>query len=92
MARVTVQLPSLLAHAAGGASRIDASGESVAAVLDDLKNRHPILAVHVFDESGDFREHVLCFVNDTNTRWLSSLDCPVSDGDSLTVTQAVSGG
>ena len=50
------------------------------------------LAVHLFDEGGGFRTHVLCFHNDTNTRWLESLDVLLQDGDRITFLQAVSGG
>ena len=48
--------------------------------------------MHLFDETGGFRQHVLCFHNETNLRWLESDEVPVADGDRLTVLQAVSGG
>ncbi len=92
MAEISVKLPSLLAHAAGGARRIDVSGESLREALDDLKHRYPAVATHLFDEAGDFREHVLCFLNETNTRWLDSLEHPLSNGDTIVMLQAVSGG
>ena len=60
--------------------------------LDALLRRHPALRVHLFDERGSFREHVLCFHNRTNTRWLESLDVPVAEGDTISIIQAVSGG
>ena len=92
MSEIVVSLPSLLSQAAGGSRHVRASGTTVADVLDDLTSRHPKLKTHLFDEKGHFREHVLCFLNETNTRWLEGLDHPVTDGDSLTILQAVSGG
>jgi len=89
--QVTVELPSMLAALAGGA-RVASSGTTCAEALDDLCRRHPALRVHLFDEGGRLRQHVLCFVNDVNTRWVDTLDIPVRDGDRLTILQAVSGG
>lgn len=91
MPKIAVSVPSLLAHAAGG-RRVHVTGESLEQALEDLRERHPRLAVHLFDETGGFREHVLCYLNETNTRWLESLDHPLSEGDRITVLQAVSGG
>jgi molybdopterin converting factor small subunit len=92
MSRVTVELPSLLAPVVGGAASIPVEGGTLTEALAALVERHPALEVHLFDETGGLRRHVLCFHNDTNTRWLDSLDVPVADGDTITILQAVSGG
>ena len=92
MAKVTVQLPSLLAMVLDGKSRITVEGGTIQEALDDLVRKYPGLAVHLFSEDGGFREHVLCFHNETNTRWLKSLSGKLKSGDTLTIHQAVSGG
>ncbi len=89
--RVTVRLPGLLAPVVG-ASAVEVEAETLQGALDALVRAHPELRVHLFDESGAFRRHVLCFHNQTNTRWLESLDVPVAAGDVVTLMQAVSGG
>jgi len=43
-------------------------------------------------EKGTFRQHVLCFHNQTNVRWLDELEVPLADGDTIAIHQAVSGG
>ncbi len=48
--------------------------------------------MHLFDETGDFRQHVLCFHNRTNTRWLPPAGVALEAGDTITILQAVSGG
>ena len=48
--------------------------------------------MHLFDETASLRPHVLCFHNETNTRWLDSMAVPLADGDTVTILQAVSGG
>ncbi|MBI3028766.1 MAG: MoaD/ThiS family protein [Candidatus Rokubacteria bacterium] len=89
---MTVALPSLLAGIVGGARTLPIEAETLAGALDELVRRYPALKVHLFDESGAFRQHVLCFHNEESTRWLGSLDRPVAAGDVITIMQAVSGG
>jgi sulfur-carrier protein len=90
-ASLTVELPSLLAPIAGD-KRLTVRGATLAEALDDLVRAHPQLRVHLFDESGAFREHVNCFWRGRSTRWMESLDVPVAEGDVITLLQAVSGG
>jgi molybdopterin converting factor small subunit len=92
MPEVTVHLPSLLGPVVNGAESIGVEGGTVAEALAALVEAHPALRVHLFDECGALRQHVLCFHNETNTRWMESLDLPVTDGDTITILQAVSGG
>jgi molybdopterin converting factor small subunit len=92
MPRVTVKLPGLLSPLVGGRSAIDVEAATVRAALDELVRVHPVLAVHLFDETDRLRRHVLCFHNETNTRWADGLSGPVAEGDVLSIIQAVSGG
>lgn len=92
MASVTVELPSLLSTIVDGERRITVDAGTLAGVLSALTERHPALRVHLFDETGGLRQHVLCFHNGTNSRWLESLDVPVAEGDTVAILQAVSGG
>lgn len=92
MAAVRILLPSMLAPMVGDKMSFTVDATTLRSALDAVTRREPRLGVHLFDESGRFRPHVLCFLNDTNSRWLESLDVPVRDGDTLTILQAVSGG
>ena len=92
MVEVTVRLPRLLAGFLNGATSVVVPAETLGGVLDELVRRHPVLKVHLFDETGALRRHVLCFHNEENTRWLATLDRPVAPGDEVTIIQAVSGG
>lgn len=79
----------MLAALIGGERFHDVDGASVAEALDALTQRHPELAVHLFDERGTLRPHVRCFKNDVG---VSDLATAVGEGDRVTVLQAVSGG
>ena len=89
---VTLELPSMLVPIAGGAKSLSVEGATLRDALDDAVSRYPALRVHLFDESRGLRRHVLCFLNDTNTRWLDGMDRELAEGDRITILQAVSGG
>jgi sulfur-carrier protein len=91
MARVTVELPSLLRDVLTQGS-LSVEGNTLIEALEDAYAQLPGLRVHLCDESGRFRKHVLCFLNDVNTRWLETNDPTLRDGDCITILQAVSGG
>jgi molybdopterin converting factor small subunit len=91
MAHVTVELPSLLRNTLGKGS-LSVEGNTLDEALEDAYARLPGLRVHLCDESGRFRQHVLCFLNDVNTRWLEEKSPSLQDGDCITILQAVSGG
>ena len=99
MARLTFELPSLLAAAAGGRGElvleVAPRGEGQPTLRDALEalfDELPALRGLLLDERGAFREHVLCFHNGRSTRWMSGLGGPVADGDTVRLLQAVSGG
>jgi len=92
VATVTVSLPSLLDPVMGGVREVEAQGDTLSQVLDDLLEREPRLRPHLYQESGELRQHVLCFFNGTNSRWLDGQDPSVRDGDTVLFMQAVTGG
>jgi molybdopterin converting factor small subunit len=92
MATVTIQLPSMLADLADGTRQ----WEMEAATLDDARRQllatFPKLEVHLFDDGGNLREHVLMLLDDENVRWFDTWDVPLRDGQTITIMQAVTGG
>jgi molybdopterin converting factor small subunit len=75
-----------------GAGEVPVEAPTVQGALEDLIRIHPALGVHLFDESGELRRHVLCFHNGTNSRWFDRTKAAIGDGDVLSIIQAVSGG
>jgi molybdopterin converting factor small subunit len=92
MAKVTIELPSMLGSVLGGVRRVEATGDTWQHALEDAFRKLPALRVHVLDETGALRRHVLCFVNDVNTRFGEGAPERLRDGDRITIMQAVSGG
>lgn len=83
-----IKLPRMLADLVHAGRQIELTADTVGHALDTLCGLHPELRVHLFDESGDIRQNVMCFHNDTT----ANLEAPVQSGDTVTILQAVSGG
>jgi molybdopterin converting factor small subunit len=74
-----------------GTTTLKLSGVTLADALEDGCTRVPALRMHLFQSKNRFRQHVLCFHNDDNVGE-RALDTPLSDGDTITIVQAISGG
>ena len=92
MAKLVVRLPAVLVQLIGGERTLEVSGTTLQQALDDLVRQRPALGLHLFDESGTMRRHILCFCNDVYTRGRDGLDVPVAEGDTITILNSVSGG
>ncbi|HEY2658161.1 MAG TPA: MoaD/ThiS family protein [Caulobacteraceae bacterium] len=86
---ISVLIPSQLQSYCGGASRLEAYGETIAGVFDDLDRRFPGLKFRVIDEQDRIRPHMRLFANGDAAR---DLEAVVSAGDELMIFGALSGG
>ena len=84
-----VLIPSQLTSYTGGATRVEAAGATVAAVLDDLDARFPGLKFRVIDEQDRVRKHMRLFIGQAETRSVAER---LSPGDELLIFGALSGG
>lgn len=70
-------------------SRVEAAGDTLDALFDDLDRRFPGLRFRVVDEQGRLRPNMRVFVNGRNVRDLSHALRP---DDFVAVVLALSGG
>ena len=84
-----VLIPSQLTAYTQGATRIDAAGATVGAVLDDLDRRFPGLKFRVVDEQDRVRKHMRIFIGREETRRVAA---ELRPGDELLIFGAHSGG
>lgn len=89
---VEVSVPSMLKECTGGVTLFHLDAETLAEAVHRLVEEYPLLRLHLYDETGAQRPHVLLYYNDENIKWLATLNFPLKHGDRLTVLQAVSGG
>jgi sulfur-carrier protein len=89
---VSVRVPTILRTYTGGESEVSASGETLAAVLDDLDAQYSGIKGRILDESGELRRFVNVYVGNDDVRFLENLQTPTPDGTQISVIPAVAGG
>lgn len=87
----TVVLPTLLRPVVGEDRRPTVEADTVRGALEALFDRYPGLRVHLFDEQGQLRRHVLCFVDGEPTRLVGE-DPALRPDSEVTILQSVAGG
>lgn len=88
---VTVSIPTILRTHTGGEKSVEAKGNTVAEVIDDLEAHHAGLKTRLVRDGGLHR-FVNIYVNDEDVRFSGGLEATVRDGDNLTILPAVAGG
>lgn len=88
---IEVLIPTILRTFTGGEKAVDAEGDTLAALIDDLEARHAGLKDRLI-ESGDLRRFINIYVNDEDVRFTGSLETTLADGDQVVILPAVAGG
>ena len=89
---VSVRIPTILRTYTGGESEVSASGETLAAVLDDLDTHYNGIKGRILDEAGELRRFVNVYVGNDDVRFLDELQTATPDGVQISVIPAVAGG
>jgi molybdopterin synthase sulfur carrier subunit len=89
---VQVRIPTPLRKYTQGAGGVEADGDTVAALVNDLDRRFPGMKERICDEAGAVRRFVNIFVNGEDIRFLKNLDTPLKAGDELSIVPAIAGG
>ncbi len=89
---VQVKVPTILRTYTGGAKAIEASGDTLDALLKDIDSRHEGLRGRLIADDGSLHRFVNIYINNEDVRFLGALDAPVKDGDTVTILPAVAGG
>jgi molybdopterin converting factor small subunit len=87
-----VRLPPVLRQYAGDAKQVEASGATLAEVVDQLVTRHPGLREQLLTADGGLHRFVNVYLNGQDVRYLAGLDTPVGERDTVIVLPAMAGG
>ena len=87
----TVKIPPVLRENVGGARTVDATGSTVAEVLDDLFGRYPTLQDRL-TENGELSRFINVYVNDRDVRFRDGLGTAVAEEDTVILLPAMAGG
>jgi len=86
-----VRIPPTLRAEVGGLRELEAGGDTVAAVLDDLVERYPSLGEQLLAD-GELASYVNVYLGGEDIRTLDGLETPVHDGETLILLPAMAGG
>ena len=86
-----VRIPPTLRGEVGGARQVEADGETVREVLDDLVDRHPALRPQILQDGG-LAPFVNVYVGGEDVRTLEGLDTSVPVGGTVILLPAMAGG
>ena len=86
-----VRIPPTLRAEVGGVRELEASGETVGDVLDDLVDRYPPLRDQLLQDE-ELATFVNVFLGGEDVRTLRGLETEVHDGATLILLPAMAGG
>ena len=89
---VVVRIPTPLRALTKGNAEVQASGDTVAAMVADLDRQFPGLRERLLDDSGELRRFVNVYVNEEDIRFLQSQKTTLKDGDQVSIVPAIAGG
>ena len=88
---IEVRIPTILRTYTGGEKAVEATGDTLAALIESLEANHPGLKDRLID-GGDLRRFVNVYINDEDVRFIGSLEATLKDGDQVVILPAVAGG
>jgi sulfur-carrier protein len=86
-----VRIPPTLRSDTDGAREVEASGETVRELLDDLMGRFPSLQGQLLDED-ELAPFVNVYVEGEDVRTKDGLETPVDDSSTIILLPAMAGG
>jgi sulfur-carrier protein len=89
---VDIRIPTILRSYTGGEKAVEAAGDTLAELINDLDTRYPGIRGRLVTDEGALHRFVNVYVNDEDVRFLGALEAKVSDGDTVTILPAVAGG
>jgi molybdopterin synthase sulfur carrier subunit len=88
---VKIVVPTILRSYSGGRRTVEATGETVAEVIDDLESRYRGISGRLITD-GALNRFVNIYVNDDDVRFTGGLQAPVVENATVMILPAVAGG
>jgi len=89
---VLVRIPTPLRSVTKGAAEVNAEGDTVGGILEDLDRQYPGLRDRVLDGAGEIRRFVNVYVNEEDVRFLDGLRTALKGNDQVAIVPAIAGG
>jgi len=89
---ILVRIPTPLRAITKGAAEVQAKGDTVDALVEDLERQCPGLKERLMDESGELRRFINIYVNEEDIRFLQGAKTALKPGDQVSIVPAIAGG
>ncbi len=89
---IKVRIPVPLRRLTNNQAVVEASGETIIDVIENLDIDYPGIKERLCNEKGDIRRFVNVYVNMEDIRYLDGKESKVRDGDEISLVPAVAGG
>ena len=89
---VTVRIPTPLRRLTQNQPEVEAEGDTIESLIQNLEANYPGIKERICDESGNIRRFVNIYLNDEDIRFLDGNATAVKDGDEISVIPAIAGG
>lgn len=89
---VTVRIPTPLRRLTQNQAEVEAEGDTIESLIENLEASYPGLKERICDESGNVRRFVNIYLNDEDIRFLDGSATAVNDGDDISIIPAIAGG
>ena len=87
-----VLIPTPLRVYADKQELVQAEGNTVGELLEDLTVKYSDLKKHLYNEDGRLRSFVNIYLNDDDIRYLEKEKTPVTSEDTISIVPSVAGG
>jgi len=78
---VTVRVPGPLRRLTDGKPEVEVEGTTVGQALVQLDELHPGFKQRLYDDSGQLRQFINIYLNDSDIRFGQGLETPVAEND-----------
>jgi molybdopterin synthase sulfur carrier subunit len=89
---ITVRIPTPLRKLTQEQETVEASGDTIQDLLENLEQNYPGLKERLCDEQGELRRFVNIYLNDEDIRFAQGRETAVKDGDEVSIIPAIAGG
>jgi molybdopterin synthase sulfur carrier subunit len=89
---VFVRIPTPLRSVTKGNAEVQAKGDTVGDLVEDLERQFPGLRERLLDDKGELRRFINVYVNEEDIRFLQGKTTVLKDGDRVSIVPAIAGG
>ncbi len=89
---IKVRIPTPLRPLTKNQGEVEATGATIAEIIDNLDSNHPGIKGRMCDDTGELRRFVNIYVNEEDVRFLKGKETALKDGDEVSIVPAIAGG